>query len=142
MVNYRIAWVVDSGATDHISISLTVMHNTFTCNPPILINLPNGQTVEVNICGSVRINSEITLTNVFYVPSFSYILLFISKLTKEMPIAAILTSLSCSFQTLNKKIAHETLCEGLYIIFPETTNTTTSSQTTAAITKALNAKTI
>ncbi|GKE31824.1 cysteine-rich receptor-like protein kinase 8 [Tanacetum coccineum] len=42
MIRFKTAWVVDSGATDHICITLTIMHNIQTCNPPILITLPNG----------------------------------------------------------------------------------------------------
>lgn len=82
MVNYKLAWVVDNGATYHISISLTVMHNMHICNPPILITLPNGQTMEVTQCGSVTINSDITLTNMLYIPTFSYNLLSVSILAK------------------------------------------------------------
>nr|GEV85281.1 cysteine-rich RLK (receptor-like protein kinase) 8 [Tanacetum cinerariifolium] len=43
---FKTAWVTDSGATDHISILLLVMHDTFLCNPPIHVTLPTGQTVE------------------------------------------------------------------------------------------------
>jgi hypothetical protein len=119
MIKFKAAWVVDSGATDHICITLTVMHDIFTCNPPIHITLPNGQTVAVTTCGKVKINKDITLTNVFYIPSFAYNLLSVSKLTQQMPVTAIFTSLSCHFQGLNKRIAHGNLCEGLYIIYPD-----------------------
>lgn len=68
MIKFRAAWVIDSGATDHICITLSVMHDTYLCNPPIHVTLPNSQTVEVRICGKVRINAEITLTNVFTSP--------------------------------------------------------------------------
>ncbi|GJT57305.1 retrovirus-related pol polyprotein from transposon TNT 1-94 [Tanacetum coccineum] len=40
-------WIVDSGATDHIFISLTHMHNITNLKTPILISLPNGQIVKV-----------------------------------------------------------------------------------------------
>ena len=129
MIKFKAAWVVDSGATDHICITLTLMHNIRTCNPPILITLPNGQHINVTICGSVRINKDITLTNVFYVPTFSYNLLSVSTLTKHMPVTAIFTSLSCHFQVLNKRIAHGNLCEGLYIIYPEPHAPTSSTST-------------
>nr|GEX31346.1 cysteine-rich RLK (receptor-like protein kinase) 8 [Tanacetum cinerariifolium] len=119
MSRFKTAWVTDSEATDHISILLSVMHDTFLCNPPIHVTLPNGQTVEVKICGKVRINNDITFTNVFYIPSFAYNLLSVSQLTKSMPVTAIFTSLTCYFQGLNKRIAHGNLCEGLYIIYPD-----------------------
>ncbi|GKE56300.1 hypothetical protein Tco_1495485, partial [Tanacetum coccineum] len=116
---FKTAWVTDSGATNHISILLSVMHDTFLCNPPIHVTLPNGQSIKVKIYGKVRINNDITLTNVFYIPSFAYNLLSVSQLTKSMPVTAIFTSLTCYFQGLNKRIAHANLCEGLYIIYPD-----------------------
>ena len=42
-------WIVDSGATDRICISLTNMHNITNLTTPILISLPNGHTVRVHI---------------------------------------------------------------------------------------------
>ncbi|GJS81792.1 cysteine-rich receptor-like protein kinase 8 [Tanacetum coccineum] len=119
MARFKTAWITDSGATDHISILLSIMHDTFLCYPPIHVTLPNGQTVEVKIYGKVRISNDITLTNVFYIPSFAYNLLFVSQLTKSMPVTAIFTSLACYFQGLNKRICHGNLCEGLYIIYPD-----------------------
>lgn len=61
----KVAWIIDSGATDHISITLKIMHNLRHCHTPILVSLPNGQTVKVTIIGSVKINAHITLHNVF-----------------------------------------------------------------------------
>ncbi|GJW69654.1 hypothetical protein Tco_0126571 [Tanacetum coccineum] len=63
MSRFKTAWVTDSGATDHICIILSIMHDTFICNPPIHVTLPNGQTVEVKICGKVKINADITLVS-------------------------------------------------------------------------------
>ncbi|GJV07372.1 hypothetical protein Tco_1345028 [Tanacetum coccineum] len=63
MSRFKTAWVTDSGATDHICIILSIMHDTFICNPVIHVTLPNGQTVEVKICGKVKINADITLLN-------------------------------------------------------------------------------
>ncbi|GJW03876.1 hypothetical protein Tco_1562732 [Tanacetum coccineum] len=39
-------WIMDSGATDHIFISLTHMHNITNLKTPIIISLPNGQIVK------------------------------------------------------------------------------------------------
>ncbi|PWA89235.1 Cysteine-rich RLK (receptor-like protein kinase) 8 [Artemisia annua] len=119
MTKFKAAWVVDSGATDHICITLSIMHDTYLSSPPIHVTLPNGQTVEVKICGKVRINTDITLTNVFHIPSFAYNLLSVSQLTRQLPITTVFTSLSCYFQGLNKRIAHGNLYEGLYIIYPD-----------------------
>ncbi|GKB54695.1 cysteine-rich receptor-like protein kinase 8, partial [Tanacetum coccineum] len=40
----QVAWIIDSGATDHICIALKLMHNIYKCKTPITVNLSNGQT--------------------------------------------------------------------------------------------------
>ncbi|GJS45629.1 retrovirus-related pol polyprotein from transposon RE1 [Tanacetum coccineum] len=49
--NVKEIWIIDSGATDHICITLLRMHDVHTCSP-ILISLPNGQQVKVTQIGS------------------------------------------------------------------------------------------
>ncbi|XP_071708326.1 uncharacterized protein [Rutidosis leptorrhynchoides] len=110
------AWVVDSGATDHVSTSLSNMHNVHTYHKPIFVTLPNGHNTQVTNYGSVTINSAITLHDVLYIPSFSYNLLSVSKLGKDLPLSVLFTPLSCYFQDHNKRIAHGTLCNALYHI--------------------------
>ncbi|GJW43204.1 cysteine-rich receptor-like protein kinase 8 [Tanacetum coccineum] len=56
----QVAWIIDSGATDHICIALKLMHNIYKCKTPININLLNGQTVKVTTVGSDQ-NKRITL---------------------------------------------------------------------------------
>ncbi|GJY85805.1 cysteine-rich receptor-like protein kinase 8 [Tanacetum coccineum] len=62
MSRFKTAWVTDSGATHYICIILSIMHDTFICNPPIHVTLPNGQTLEVKICGK-GINKRIAHGN-------------------------------------------------------------------------------
>ncbi|GJS02490.1 retrovirus-related pol polyprotein from transposon TNT 1-94 [Tanacetum coccineum] len=61
-----VAWIKDSGATDHICTALDLMINIQTFTNPIFITLPNGQNTQVTQHGSVIINEFITLHNVFY----------------------------------------------------------------------------
>ncbi|GJZ75381.1 cysteine-rich receptor-like protein kinase 8 [Tanacetum coccineum] len=112
------AWIIDSGAADHISITLTIMHNIHTLTTPILVKLSNGQTVLVTTIGSIIINANITLHNVFYILSFTYNIISVSKLLHCTSISLILTTSYCIFQDQNKRIAHDTLCDGLYFISP------------------------
>ncbi|PWA81478.1 hypothetical protein CTI12_AA173100 [Artemisia annua] len=91
------AWVCDSGATDHICNLLSLMFNTKHLTTPIIVSLPNGHQTMVTLTGSVRIKPQLTLHNVFYIPSFAYNLL----------------------SGTNQKIAHGTLYDGLYIITPD-----------------------
>ncbi|GJT81637.1 cysteine-rich receptor-like protein kinase 8 [Tanacetum coccineum] len=49
---FKDAWVVDSGATDHICITLSLMFNIIHLTIPIIISLPNGHTLTVTTIGS------------------------------------------------------------------------------------------
>ncbi|GKD83118.1 hypothetical protein Tco_1349957 [Tanacetum coccineum] len=101
---FKDAWVVDSGATDHICNALHLMYNIIQCTIPILVSLPNGHTVTVTTVGSVRVKPNLVLHNVFHIPSFAYNLL----------------------SGNNQKIAHGIQSDGLYIIKSEATSTPTS----------------
>ncbi|PWA96217.1 hypothetical protein CTI12_AA041970 [Artemisia annua] len=116
LIDFKTLWVVDSGATDHVCISLTLMHNIHICTQPIFVTLPNGQQTQVTQIGSVHINSAITLHDVLYIPSFSYNLLSVSKLGTHIPLSILFTPFSCYFQDHHKRIAHGSLYNGLYII--------------------------
>ncbi|GKE16714.1 hypothetical protein Tco_1424291 [Tanacetum coccineum] len=116
VTNVKDAWIIYSGTTDHISIKLTLMHNVHILTTPILVNLPNGQTIKVTTYGSVTLNANITLHNVYYIPSFTYYIISVSKLLQGTSISLTLTASYCIFQDQNKRIAHGTLCDGLYFL--------------------------
>ncbi|GKC67885.1 uncharacterized mitochondrial protein-like protein [Tanacetum coccineum] len=112
----QVAWIIDTGATDHICTSLKLMHNIYKCKTTITINLPNGQTVRVTTVGSVTINKYVTLHNVFYILTFTYNILSVSKLLHGTTISLILTASLCIFQDHGKRIALGSLCDGLYFL--------------------------
>ncbi|GKD94167.1 hypothetical protein Tco_1374004 [Tanacetum coccineum] len=119
------AWIIDSGVTDHVSITLTLMHDIHTLSTLILVSLPNAQTVEVTTYGSVTLNANITLHNLFHIPSFTYNIISVSKLLHGTSISLTLTASYCIFQDRNKRITHGTLCDGLYFISPTISSYTT-----------------
>ncbi|GJT87900.1 hypothetical protein Tco_1069617 [Tanacetum coccineum] len=129
--NSYLIWIVDSGATDHIFISLTHMHNITNLKTPILITLPNGQTVKVNITRSVHLTNSLTLHNVLYIPSFTYNLITISQLLhKSMSIAPVtFTRDKFIFQDHDGKATHGTLHGGLYLLPTVSSTTTTPPRT-------------
>ncbi|XP_071712254.1 uncharacterized protein [Rutidosis leptorrhynchoides] len=61
--NFDNVWVIDTGATDHISISLHQMHNIQHHTTPILVHLPNKHTIKVFTTGSVTLTPTLTLHN-------------------------------------------------------------------------------
>ncbi|GKB15929.1 cysteine-rich receptor-like protein kinase 8 [Tanacetum coccineum] len=119
------AWVCDSGATDHICITLSLMFNIQKCTTPITVSLPNGHQTMVTITGSVKLKPQLVLHNVFYIPSFAYNLLSISQVTKTTALSVLFNHSTCIFQGNNQKIAHGTQFDGLYIITPDSTPTFT-----------------
>ncbi|GJT16323.1 cysteine-rich receptor-like protein kinase 8 [Tanacetum coccineum] len=63
LINPRYLWVVDSGATDFVCISITLMHNIQLYTQPIYVTLPIDQNTLVIQTRSMYINSAITLHN-------------------------------------------------------------------------------
>ncbi|WVY89409.1 hypothetical protein V8G54_034923 [Vigna mungo] len=70
-------WILDSGATDHISISIQNF-SSYKRITLISIVLPNGKIVCSEYSGTVVLNNNIRLQNVLYVPQFSFNLISIS----------------------------------------------------------------
>lgn len=76
-------WIIDNGASDHMAIHLYMFQTTTMLQKPISIALPDGSIKTVNIVGTVVLNSQITLSNVFYVPEFNHNLPSICKLVEQ-----------------------------------------------------------
>lgn len=123
---FKDAWVLDSGATDHICTNISKMTNLYKCPAPIQVNLPNGHTVLVDQIGTVALQTNIILHTVLYIPEFAYNLISISILTKATLHSIIFTHDRCFYQDLNVKAAFGTLHHGLYLFIPAP-NTSTSS---------------
>ncbi|GJU17601.1 cysteine-rich receptor-like protein kinase 8 [Tanacetum coccineum] len=120
-------WVVDSGATDHVCISLSLMHNITKLQTPITVYLPNGQITQVTYTGSVRLTQSLTLTDVFYIPTFTYNLISISRLLHKTILSVTFTQDKFVFQDHDGNTTHGTLHGGLYLLPSATTPTPTSS---------------
>ncbi|PWA93616.1 hypothetical protein CTI12_AA069020 [Artemisia annua] len=107
---------IDSGASDHIAITLDIMSNIYSFTKPIYVTLPNGQNTKVTQYGSVTLNAHLTLHNVLYIPTFSYNLISVSQLLKGTNCSLILTATMCIFQDQDQRIALGSLCNGLYLL--------------------------
>lgn len=78
-------WVIYTGATDHISHNQDLFSQPLlTSNTPSHLSVPNGDFVPVDGIGNITINSNITLFDVLYVPSFKFNLLSVRKLTQAL----------------------------------------------------------
>ena len=58
-------WIIDSGATNHITCSLDCF---YTCSTiaPVKIHLPNGSTVQAHISGSIKFTPDFIIHNVLF----------------------------------------------------------------------------
>uniref|UniRef100_A0A803KVP7 Uncharacterized protein n=1 Tax=Chenopodium quinoa TaxID=63459 RepID=A0A803KVP7_CHEQI len=76
-------WIIDSGASDHMTYDLS----KFT-DPKIVvvvpkITLPTGDSASISHTGNVSLCNSLNLHNVLCVPKFRYNLLSVPKLTKD-----------------------------------------------------------
>lgn len=76
-------WIIDSGATDHISSSphLLVKKSLSMLD---YVQLPNGGQVLIDSIGSIQVTPHIKLDGVLHVPNFRVCLLYVSKLTAAL----------------------------------------------------------
>ncbi|KAJ0034730.1 hypothetical protein Pint_25880 [Pistacia integerrima] len=76
-------WIVDTGATDHIAHSLSSF-DSYKQIKPILVTLPNGSNINAQYSGVVSLTDKLVLTNVLYIPEFSFNLISVTKLTSSL----------------------------------------------------------
>ena len=76
-------WIIDSGATDHITLSSTLLHKDKSWSlPPIL--LPSGEKANIVTKGTLPLNSVYYLHDVLSVPTFKVDLISVSRLTRGL----------------------------------------------------------
>lgn len=77
------AWIVDSGAFDHMTGSIGLLLNPVHQHHHSKINSPNGKTSVISHKGSVSISPSLTLKDVLHIPSFKHNLLSVQKLSRD-----------------------------------------------------------
>ena len=75
-------WIVDSGATYHIS-HLTPTHNNIKASHDF-VDFLNGGHVAIEIIGSIKLSKYLSLDGVLHVPKFRVNLISMSKLTRAL----------------------------------------------------------
>ncbi|XP_019157471.1 PREDICTED: uncharacterized protein LOC109154047 [Ipomoea nil] len=116
VLNCPTVWIVDSGATDHITCSLEYIENCFPIND-VSVKLPNGEVVQVTHMGEVRLLPDLLLKNVLYIPSFTFNIVSTSKLTKQTGCTIMMSTDSCDIQGPHGRVdgfAKEK--DGLYLL--------------------------
>eukprot|EP00261_Vitis_vinifera_P035581 XP_019076824.1 PREDICTED: uncharacterized protein LOC109122933 [Vitis vinifera] len=110
-------WIIDLGATDH----MTGNHKTFSTfrthsTPPITVI--DGSTYEIKGSGTVKPTSSITLFSVLNLPNLAFNLIFVSKLTKNLNCSVSFFPDYSVFQDLMTKrtFGKGHVSDGLYIL--------------------------
>ena len=75
-------WILDSGAIDHM-VHSTQFFTSITSIVQISIRLLEGDMAKVTHIGTVQVSLTLVLENVFCIPSFSFNMIYISKLTQN-----------------------------------------------------------
>ena len=116
--NMHDLWIVDFGATDHMSNKLINFSNLERFVSPTFVSVENGKGSLVKGKGKIKIVDEI-MSNVLYVPSFPFHLLSVSKITSTFNCYVIFTHHKVIFQDrLTKKMIGEGFfLHGLYYFF-------------------------
>jgi hypothetical protein len=80
-------WLVDSGATSHVTWDRGLFTSFLTIEPPIPVTIANGESIPCCGVGTVKLHQEnrqvpgiITIQNVRYMPDLNTNLLSVSKL--------------------------------------------------------------
>lgn len=109
-------WILDPGATDHITSYLYLLTNVKKCSS--MLYLPNGQTAKVTHTGTCYLTPTIILEPVLCVPNFSYNLLSISKLLALSSFTVSFSTHICALHDFTKRRDIETgrSKAGLYIL--------------------------
>lgn len=76
-------WIIDSGASDHITGTFECLIEPERSKKEPKLNLPTGDTSLITHCGKVMLANNLKLENVLFVPSFKHNLLSVQKLIKD-----------------------------------------------------------
>jgi len=78
------SWIVDSGATDHITLYLHLFSTYSPVTQHCFITMPNGRQVQVYRIGTIALRKDIIMKEVLHLPNFHFNFLSASKLAKHL----------------------------------------------------------
>lgn len=79
-----LSWIVDSGATDHMTGNRDLFTSYHESDNSITIIIADGSVSYVKGIGTVKISSSLQLNSVFYVPKLNCNLLSVHRLNKDL----------------------------------------------------------
>lgn len=91
-------WIIDSGATDHVTFQFDKLVNPVSVNAHL--QLPNGQTILISHKGTVHLTDDLILHDVLFIPHFKYNLISGRKVTYDNNCCIQFFPYICLFQDL------------------------------------------
>lgn len=110
------AWILDSGATNHMTFDSTLLCSYTTPSSIPYITVADGSHACVVGTGNIDLQPPFQLQSVLHVPTLSHNLISIHKLTRDLNSKVIFFTSHCVFQdlTTGKTIGIAKEKEGLY----------------------------
>ena len=115
-------WIIDSGATNHMTNQITNLHDFKILSKPAQVSLANGKGASVVGEGKVNLLSKHIESVALYIPSFPFKLLSVGTITKSLNCLAIFSPHDVIFQdiTTKKMIGKGFYLNGLYYLAKDT----------------------
>lgn len=115
--NKEIQWILDSGASHHMTPLSFILEDIRVLQKPFYITVPTGEAVLVERIGKLSLDKNIKLVNVLIVPKFSCNLISIHRLTCDLKCMVTYHSDSCVIQDLatRRMIGSGSLQNGVYV---------------------------
>ncbi|XP_068331522.1 uncharacterized protein [Pyrus communis] len=105
-------WIIDSGATDHMTNKSTNLHKFENFSIPSQVSVANGKNAMVVGKGKIHLISSDVESEALYVPSFPFQLLSVSKITNSLNCLAIFSPKNVIFQDV---VTKKTIGEGFFL---------------------------
>ncbi|OMO75305.1 Integrase, catalytic core [Corchorus capsularis] len=114
------SWVIDSGATDHITNNGELLAEIEKAIGGSPVTIPNGDKIPVKSVGKVKLPNGMKIDHVLNIPDFKCNLISVGRLTNDLNCALIFIADFCVIQDLPSRrlIGVGRLRDGLYYLEP------------------------
>ncbi|XP_074265482.1 uncharacterized protein LOC141587916 [Silene latifolia] len=99
----KMDWIVDTGASDHMTSNMSLLHDIICLSRLVYVGLPDGSVKIVHKTRTARITDKIVLHNVLFIPDFKQNLLSVGKLIASTGLLVLFLDVNCVFQDPTSK---------------------------------------